>query len=185
MTDFAEIRADNRIYADKTEFLYNLLQYDAPLFLSRPRRFGKTLLVDTLENILRGRRELFKGLWIDGSDYDWTPNPVIRLNLNGIDSESVAIVKEGLITALDLIAESEGLSLSGASPTTRLTFLFNKLFLKYGRKVALLIDEYDAPVLNQLENPILAEEIGRVLKSFYNVIKANESQRGFTLLIGI
>ncbi|MDR0620263.1 MAG: AAA family ATPase [Deltaproteobacteria bacterium] len=86
MTSFSEIIANDCIYAYKTRYLRDLFKLPRPYFLSRPRRFGKTLLVDTLEAIPRGQRELFKGLWIDGSDYDWTPNPVIRLSLNGIDT---------------------------------------------------------------------------------------------------
>ncbi|MDR2302616.1 MAG: AAA family ATPase, partial [Deltaproteobacteria bacterium] len=76
VNDFAVIRNDNYLYADKTEYLYKLLQNYYVTFLGRPHGFGKTLLLSTMENILWGRRELFKGLWIDGSDYDWTPNPV-------------------------------------------------------------------------------------------------------------
>ncbi|MDR2140233.1 MAG: AAA family ATPase, partial [Deltaproteobacteria bacterium] len=72
MASFEEIRLNGNVYADKTEFLRNLLKSRKPYFLSRPRRFGKSLLVSTLEAILRGRRELFQGLWIDSSDYDWT-----------------------------------------------------------------------------------------------------------------
>jgi hypothetical protein len=79
--NFERIRKKNYFYADKTELLYQLLQTDTPYFLSRPRRFGKTLLVSTLEAILNGQRELFKGLWIDQSDYDWTPYPIIDLSL--------------------------------------------------------------------------------------------------------
>ncbi|MDR1656682.1 MAG: AAA family ATPase [Deltaproteobacteria bacterium] len=81
------------IYADKTELLYNLLITRNPYFFAQPRRFGKSLLVDTLDNILRGHRELFKGLWIDNSDYDWKPYPVIRLSLASLDPESVDTVE--------------------------------------------------------------------------------------------
>ncbi|MDR0355695.1 MAG: AAA family ATPase, partial [Deltaproteobacteria bacterium] len=88
ITDFAEIRQDDYFYADKTRLLYELVRRKVPHFLSRPRRFGKSLLVNTLENILRGRRDLFKGLWIDGSDYDWTTYPVIKLQMNGMRNNS-------------------------------------------------------------------------------------------------
>jgi hypothetical protein len=84
---FSTLIRKNLLYADKTSFLYNLIISEKPYFLSRPRRFGKTLLVSTLEAILKGQRELFQGLWIGNSDYTWEPNPVIRLSLNGINSE--------------------------------------------------------------------------------------------------
>ncbi|MDR1546616.1 MAG: AAA family ATPase, partial [Deltaproteobacteria bacterium] len=71
--DFEEIHDSNYLYADKTELIYHLVKEKKPYFLSRPRRFGKSLLVSTLEAVLQGRRELFKGLWIDSSNYDWTP----------------------------------------------------------------------------------------------------------------
>ncbi|MDR2302039.1 MAG: AAA family ATPase, partial [Deltaproteobacteria bacterium] len=96
LADFQEIRDGDYVYADKTELLYNLLQSDSPYFLSRPRRFGKTLLVDTLKHILLGHRELFKGLWIDESDYDWTPYPVIHLSLATVNPKSVKTVQNSL-----------------------------------------------------------------------------------------
>jgi hypothetical protein len=99
MTKISEIIANDCIYADKTRYLRDLLQLPRPFFLSRPRRFGKTLLVDTLEAILRGQRDIFKGLCIDGSDYDWTPNPVIRLSLNGVTTESLETFKNSLSLA--------------------------------------------------------------------------------------
>ncbi|MDR2142679.1 MAG: AAA family ATPase [Deltaproteobacteria bacterium] len=75
VVSFAEISQGGYLYADKTKFLYQLAKYKKPYFLSRPRRFGKSLTVSVLKAIMEGRRELFKGLWIDGSDYDWTPSP--------------------------------------------------------------------------------------------------------------
>ncbi|MDR1656243.1 MAG: AAA family ATPase, partial [Deltaproteobacteria bacterium] len=116
------------IYADKTELLYNLLQTDSPYFLSRPRRFGKSLLVDTLDNILRGRRELFEGLQIYKSNYEWKPYPVIRLSLAAIDTESVDTVKSGLIRDLKGIAKSENLTLEGSTPPAVFKSLFEELY---------------------------------------------------------
>ncbi|MDR2302077.1 MAG: AAA family ATPase [Deltaproteobacteria bacterium] len=186
VANFCDIRGNiNYVYADKTEFLYNLFQSDAPYFLSRPRRFGKTLLVDTLEEILGGHRELFKGLWIDGSDYDWTPNPVIRLNLNGVDSRSVESLESGLIADLHSIALFEGLSIKGANPSEVFKSLFDELYIKHGRKVAVLIDEYDAPITRQIENPELADKILKTLETFFGVLKAKDRERGFTFITGI
>ncbi|MDR1608329.1 MAG: AAA family ATPase, partial [Deltaproteobacteria bacterium] len=104
-----------------------------------PRRFGKSLLVSSLAAILRGQRELFKGLWIDGSDYDWKPNPIIRLSLDGIESESVERLESGLTRDIMAIAESESLSLLGSSPVELFQSLFEELYAKYNRKVAVLI----------------------------------------------
>ncbi|MDR2368618.1 MAG: AAA family ATPase [Deltaproteobacteria bacterium] len=186
ITKFATIRGENYIYADKTEFLYNLLQIGRPCFLSRPSGFGKALLLDTLENILRGRRELFRGLWIDGSDYDWTPNPVFRLSLTGVNTASDVSVKIELIYAFRLFAEKEGLSLiDDDDPSTVFKALFDDLYDKYGRPVAVLIHGYDAPVLDQLhQDPELAEVIGKTLDAFYETVKAMDERRGFTFFTG-
>ncbi|MDR2140748.1 MAG: AAA family ATPase, partial [Deltaproteobacteria bacterium] len=87
VANFQQISQNACVYADKTKFLYNLLKLQRPYFLSRPRRFGKSLLVSTLEAILMGQRELFKGLWIDQSDYDWQPYPVIHLSLSAVRTD--------------------------------------------------------------------------------------------------
>ncbi|MDR1656632.1 MAG: AAA family ATPase, partial [Deltaproteobacteria bacterium] len=121
------------IYADKTGLLHNLLNTKSPYFLSRPRRFGKSLLIDTLDNILRGRRELFEGLQIYKSNYDWQPYPVIRLSLAAIDTESVDTVKSGLIRDLKGIAKSENLTLEGSTPSEVFKSLFEELYSKYDR----------------------------------------------------
>ncbi|MDR2443893.1 MAG: AAA family ATPase [Deltaproteobacteria bacterium] len=185
IASFKRIRSKNYIYADKTELLYKLLKRRNPLLFSRPRRFGKTLLISTLEAILRGRRELFKGLWLDKSDYDWAPKPVIRLSLASIDTESVSTVKSDLIFKVKAIAKSEGLFIRGETPGRLFSSLLKRLYDKYHCDVAVLIDEYDAPILNKIEKPELAEEIRDTLKKFYLVLKDEERIRGFTLITGI
>ncbi|MDR0356413.1 MAG: AAA family ATPase, partial [Deltaproteobacteria bacterium] len=97
---FRKIIKDNCLYADKTRYIYNLIRLQKPYFLSRPRRFGKSLLLDTMKEIFLGRRELFKGLWIDSSDYDWAPHPVIHLSFGSIRSSSVSSFENRLNTEL-------------------------------------------------------------------------------------
>ncbi|MDR1872428.1 MAG: AAA family ATPase [Deltaproteobacteria bacterium] len=101
---FADIRQKGSYYADKTEFLYQIAIDPDPFFLSRPRRFGKTLLVSTLKCLLEGRRELFKGLWIDQSDYHWTPYPVIRLELNRVAKKDISTLESSLTNMLTNVA---------------------------------------------------------------------------------
>ncbi|MDR0548370.1 MAG: AAA family ATPase, partial [Deltaproteobacteria bacterium] len=185
IADFFEIRQENYFYADKTESLYNLLGGETPYFLSRPRRFGKTLLVSALEAILEGRRELFKGLWIDSSDYDWTPNPVVHLSLTSIVTTSVEDLNRDLSAYLQNIAKLAGLTIYETNPTTFFRTLITDLYLKYNRKVAVLIDEYDAPILAQIERPELAKEIRDATSSFYAVLKNVEKYRGFTFITGV
>jgi hypothetical protein len=185
--DFEAIRCGNYFYADKTELLHQLVVDDiTPYFLSRPRRFGKSLLVSTLEAILKGRRELFEGLWIhDHSDYDWTPNPVIYLSLNSVATDSVATVQSALLTKLKNIAKRENLEPNGETPTEFFESLFEDLHGKYGRKIAVLIDEYDAPILSKLTETDLAEKIRETLGAFYGVLKSAEKWRGFTFITGV
>jgi hypothetical protein len=138
IADFAKIRQGGYYYADKTRFLYELVKRSTPYLLTRPRRFGKTLLVTTLEDLLRGRRELFEGLWIGDSDYDWTPYPVISLSLADVNSRSVEIMESDLISKLSDIADIEELSLHGCSLNSYFLDLIVQLYNKYGRKSQLL-----------------------------------------------
>ena len=203
VADFVVIRdpAYNFLYADKTKLLYRLLANPfKPYFLSRPRRFGKTLLVNTLEAILQGRRELFEprqdedtgrsieGLWIAGpeSDYHWRPGPVINLSLGSAASASVEKLEEFLNGKLDDVAIKEELELTREIPQSRFAELMLKLSMKYGgQKVAVLIDEYDAPILNQITKPELAFDIRETLATFYATLKGSEKLRGFTLITGV
>jgi hypothetical protein len=185
IASFSKIAENNYIYADKTKLLYDLIRNKKPYFLSRPRRFGKTLLISALAAILRGERDLFKGLWIDGSDYDFTPNPLIHFSLAASNSSSVKRLESGLSYRLKAIAESYDLSLTGSYPEELFLSLLEKLYAKYGKKVAVLIDEYDTPILNQIEKPAFAEEIRETLRSFYGRLKDKEIERGFTLIAGV
>ncbi|MDR2141316.1 MAG: AAA family ATPase, partial [Deltaproteobacteria bacterium] len=186
VADFQEIRESGYIYADKTEFLYNLLKYRRPFFLSRPRRFGKSLLVSTIKAILRGQRELFKGLWIDQSDYDWQPYPVLHLSLSAVRTDSVATVNNTLLSKVKNIADAEGLlSIQESTPESFFEALIKGLHTKYGQKPAILIDEHDAPILSKITEPSLAAGIRDTLKLFYSVMKDMEEFRGFTFITGV
>jgi hypothetical protein len=185
VVDFARLRQRGCLYADKTRIFYDLVTQHTPFFLSRPRGFGKSLLLSALEAILRGRRELFEGLWIDGSDYDWAQYPVIRLSLAGLATDSVDALERGMSLALGAIAEREGLTLQDSHPLNAFVGLIDDLHYKYHQKVAILIDDYDAPVLENLANSKLADEIRRSLTSFYGIIKGVEAERGFILFTGV
>jgi hypothetical protein len=185
IANFAKISLGGYYYADKTKLLYELVKTNSPYFLSRPRRFGKSLLVTTLEDLLRGRRELFEGLWIGESDYDWKPYPVISLSFANVGSNSVEILESFLISKLRDIADIEELSLNGSASSSCFESLITKLYYKYGQEVAILIDEYDEPILKQITNPDLANEIRENLKLFYAVLKSTEKLRGFVFITGI
>jgi hypothetical protein len=184
IADFAEIRQGGYHYADKTKFIYELIKTRIPYLLTRPRRFGKTLLVSTLENLLRGRRELFEGLWIGDSDYDWTPYPVISLSLSNVGSKSVEILESDLISKLINIADFEEISLNGSIFSICFECLITKLYHKYGKKVAILVDEYDSPIAEQFTQPELANEIRQTIEKICVVLKTTETQRGFVFVTG-
>jgi hypothetical protein len=184
VANFTEISQQNCLYADKTKFFYKLLKVKRPYFLSRPRRFGKTLTVSVLKAILEGRRELFQGLWIDSSDYDWTPYPVIHFSLI-YNHESPELVRQALFADLEQIARREKISIEAPSPGQSLKFLIENLRSERGQPPAILLDEYDSPILNNLAKPELADQTREVLKEFFGALKAAEESRGFIFITGI
>lgn len=186
-TSFEKIRNSNLIYVDKTEFLYNLLQNNSPYFLSRPAGFGKTLMIDTLECILRGQRELFKGLWIDSSDYNWKPHPVIRLNMeNHTIIKKISEVNERICNHLRHAAyHNEGFILDGSYPATVFASYIKNLGEKYQRRVAVLIDNYEDMLIGRFKELGFVYKLGNCLMKFYQALKDTDKNRGFTLIAGI
>jgi hypothetical protein len=177
---------ENLLYADKTELLYKMLKVTRPYFLSRPRRFGKTLLIDTLKRILEGRRDLFEGLWIYDSDYRWDPHPVVHLSLFAVETDSIEAMKIHLIKKVSDNAEVLDVEIDKDNPSRSLESLIKSLYVKNGeKKVAVLIDEYDAPILQNINDPAKAEAVRGVLKTFYGVLKDCSRMRGFTFITGV
>jgi hypothetical protein len=138
-----------------------------------------------LEAILRGRRELFEGLWIDGSDYDWTPQPVIRLDMAKVDSQSVATVNSSLFGFLNEISFNEDIVVNFKNIVVLFTNIIFRLYRKYDQKVAVLIDNYDAPILDQAGNPKLADGIRKALAIFYSALQGLEPELRFVLITGV
>ncbi|MDR2354449.1 MAG: AAA family ATPase [Deltaproteobacteria bacterium] len=186
VTDFATLRQQDYLYVDKTKYIYELLKEKKLCFLFRPRRFGKSLLLSTLKAVLQGRRELFDGLWINDSDYNWTPYPVIHFSMSDIDSDTVKGIEDGLINKIKSVAATEKLTVRNSkAPVQVFKSLLERLYRKYDRKVAVLIDEYDSPVFEHIMEPAFAAEIHKRLMNFYNVLKSEDDLRGFSLITGI
>ncbi|MDR1871129.1 MAG: AAA family ATPase, partial [Deltaproteobacteria bacterium] len=184
--NFRLIREYGLYYADKTKFLYPIVKAPLPYFLSRPRRFGKTLLLETLECILRGQKDLFKGLWIDQSNYRWTPYPIIRLEMNKVVENDVETMKETLSHQLAEVAKNEGVeNLEKNSPKIMLGDLINSLYQDTHQTVAILIDEYDAPIVEHLSDPPLAEKFRDALREFYGILKTNVKATGHIFVTGV
>jgi hypothetical protein len=180
---FEKLRQEGYLYVDKTEYIWNLINpAGEAYFLSRPRRFGKSLTVSTLKAIFEGKRELFQGLAIDDKPYDWKPYPVIHLDWNGWAVDSVEDLRQSMKDMLGSVARQYDLQLTGKNPQMQFRELIENLAQK--EKVILLIDEYDKPILNNLSKP-WSKEILETLKGFYSVVKACEYLERFVFITGV
>ena len=117
---FSEIITGGYTYIDKTQYVYNIVTQGKPYFLSRPRRFGKSVLISTFEALFLAKRELFKGLWIDDSDWEWQTYPVIRLDMSQINNDDAETFKQALICRIQEMAEQHNITLKGSKPAHRL-----------------------------------------------------------------
>ncbi|GHV90770.1 ATPase AAA [Spirochaetia bacterium] len=187
LQDFVKIREDGFLYVDKTTRIYELLTgAGGVFFLSRPRRFGKSLLCSTLGALFEGRRELFAGLAIDSLVWDWKKYPVIRIDLNpGRYEDGVSRLDARLSSALLDAAQGAGLSLRGDVLEEQFGSLIKDMHARFGQKAAVIIDEYDKPLLNTIDNCELHEKMRIALKGFYGVLKSADAHLKFVLLTGV
>lgn len=172
ISSFSSMITGNYIYVDKTEIIYNLFSGGKRLFFfSRPRRFGKSLLISTLSELFSANRKLFKGLWIDSSNYQWIKYPIIHLDFAEIKHDSPENFENSLSWKLHDIAKKYNISLETA-PTTneQLSHLIKQL--AHINKVVILIDEYDKPILDHISDLEKAEAMKKTIASMYDVIKA-------------
>ncbi len=186
--NFAEIRQLGGLYVDKTKEIYDCIGKDSYYFLSRPRRFGKSLLCSTLKEMFSGNRELFKGLWLDSSDWSWEKHPVIHLSMIDMAGEQndAAGIEEKLRIRLNNIAQNYGVQLSTSSYIDLVfTVLVEALYKKTGSKVVIIVDEYDKPMLDLIGKTEVQAEVHSVLRSFYGTFKALESSVRFVFLTGV
>ncbi|KAA0258327.1 AAA family ATPase [Deferribacter autotrophicus] len=190
-SSFENLIKNNCIYIDKTEKIYQLITTGQFYFLSRPRRFGKSLLVSTLKNIFLGNKELFKGLWIYESDYEWKKHPVITIDFNEILLDTSPKLLQGLAKTLDKIANYYEIKLCEVEYKYKFEELIVKLKGKYEHDVVVLIDEYDKPIITHLgvgeERLKIAKENRDILKSFYGTLKGENVIKNlrFVLLTGV
>ena len=185
--DFVKIREGGYAYADKTAHIHRLITVsEGAYFLSRPRRFGKSLLCSTLEAVFQGRRELFKKLAIDSLEWEWKKHPVIRIDLNPGDyTEGIATLKKNLQDALESSAAGLGLTLSGKLVSSRFLNLIRDAHQKYGERTVVIIDEYDKPLLGTIDMGKLREKMRNTLKGFYGVLKSADPHLKFVFLTGV
>ncbi len=186
ISTFSELRTLNYLYVDKTEYVYHMITGGRRYFLSRPRRFGKSLLVSTLKEVLIGNKQLFNDLWIASSDYDWHEYGVIDLDFSRLKSTSLELFKQSLVEELYLIAQRCHLTVDKdvKEPDFLLKNMIHALFEKYG-KVAILIDEYDSQILKTLKNKPLAVEIRDEIQQFFTTIKSLDQYVQFVFITGV
>ena len=186
--DFAKLINTKSVYIDKTEILYKLVTNLEYVFLSRPRRFGKSLTISTLDYLFQGKKELFKGLWIY-NHWNWKEtNPVIRIDFSAMDIDNLGLENE-IVRILSNIALNNKIKLTANSYRNCFEELIIKLVEKYNQKVVILIDEYDAPIVNYIDvkndKIIIAEKNREILRSFYKVLKSNDGYIRFFMFTGI
>ena len=180
---FEKLRNEGYLYVDKTEFIWNLINpAGESYFLSRPRRFGKSLTISTLKAFFEGKKELFKGLAIYDKPYDWKPYPVIHLDLNGFDFGSIEALRSSLCRLMRETAASHHLHLNESKPEQMFREIITELSKK--NEIVILLDEYDKPILNNIGKPE-CKQILADLKAFYSVIKAFEGKLRFALITGV
>ncbi len=181
--DFKEVK-ENYIYVDKTQYLYKLIvEYRKKLvFVSRPRRFGKSLTVSTLEYLFSGDKEVFKGTWIYNSDYDFKKYPVIHIDFVNCSAESVQELNRWLNSAINKIASKYSITIPSdcEKPYEAFNYLIDKVVEI--DNVVVLIDEYDRPITHNLHNPE-AENIRKALSNFFQCLKRNDIR--FLFITGV
>ena len=183
---FEQLIREGALYVDKTKNIYEILKPGfGAYFLSRPRRFGKSLLVSTLEAIFKNKRHLFKGLWLDSSEYVWEEFPVIKIDMSSVSKKTNVTLNQALKEAVNDNALREGISLEENEPERMFQLLIQALVKKYSQQVVILIDEYDDPIIKHINDPEMAGKNRDVLQDFYKIMKSESGSLRFVFLTGV
>ena len=183
--DFSLLREEDGLYVDKTKRIFECIKYSRYLFLSRPRRFGKSLLISTLQALFSGKKELFKGLWIEDK-WEWEEYPVIRLDFsNLVGGRDIETIDDSLNSILRQYAKKYDLKLDGKTPSVLFNSLLVELYRKTDKRVVILIDEYDNPITSHLSDVKKAERNREYFRDIYQTIKARSGIIHFVLITGI
>ncbi|HCC87300.1 MAG TPA: AAA family ATPase [Prevotella sp.] len=183
--NFESLRNDGYVYVDKTALIYRLVDEGRYYFLSRPRRFGKSLLISTLEAYLSGKKELFKGLAIEQLEQDWTEYPILHLDLNNQRYNTVESLNEILDLNLSKWEDLYGRYDKEKTLSLRFAGVIERAAIKSGQRVVVLVDEYDKPLLQAINDEALQDEFRAILKAFYSVLKTDDRYIKFALLTGV
>ena len=183
--EFKELREGGYVYVDKTMYIHELVRTGKYYFLGRPRRFGKSLLISTMEAYFSGKKELFEGLAIERLTKEWTVYPVLHLDLNGGKYDNETALEEILNKVLNSWEKVYGKS--GDETTTGMRFygIIQRAYEKTGQKVVILVDEYDKPLIQTILDEKLQDNYRRTLKAFYSALKTQDKYIKFAFLTGV
>jgi len=182
---FKDVINENLVYIDKTKIALRLIENGKYFFLARPRRFGKSLFLDTLRSIFDGDKELFKGLHIYDK-YEFVQYPIIRISFNDGEFKSINDFKQTIYEVLDKNQRELNISCPQDFSTSGcFRRLIEEAYKKYNKKVVILVDEYDKPILDNIEDTEVARVMRDELKSFYSVIKGADEYLKFVFITGV
>ena len=183
--NFEQLRNRNCVYVDKTELVYRLANTDSVYFLSRPRRFGKSLLVSTLEAYFQGKKDLFKGLAMERLEKDWNVYPVFHIDFSLTKYTTLFDLQEQLNLFLLRCEKVYGAEKEEKTPAARLQGMIRRAYEQTGLPVVVLIDEYDAPLLDSNSNIPLQQELRNELRKFFSPLKGLGQYLRFLFITGI
>ena len=183
--NFGEVRRDGYAYVDKTALMYKLVSEGKYYFLSRPRRFGKSLFLSTLEAYFEGQKELFEGLAVSRLETEWLCHPILHLDLNAAKYDDIEALNVILNVALSEWENRYGNSDAETTFSTRFMGVIRRAFEKTGMRVVILVDEYDKPMLQAIGNDALQTEYRNTLKAFYGALKSCDRYIRFAFLTGV
>ncbi len=182
---FSEIRNQNMLYVDKTEYIYRMAKNGKYYFLGRPRRFGKSLLVSTMQSYFEGRKELFRGLAIERLEKEWITYPVLHFDLSGGKHMEAEQLEEYIGYRLEEQEKVYGITEPHKGVNNRLIDLINTAYEKTGKQVVVLIDEYDAPMLDVAHETEHLDNLRNIMRNFYSPLKFCEAKLRFVFVTGI
>lgn len=182
---FEKLRKGDYLYVDKTELVWKIAYTSTPYFLSRPRRFGKSLLLSTFEAYFEGKKELFEGLAIEKLETKWEKHPVLHLDLNAEKYDSPERLYDILSRQLTLWEIQYGKGIDENTLSGRFSGVIRRAYEQTGSSVVVLVDEYDKPLLQALGNDVLLDEYRKTLKAFYGVLKSADRYLRFVFLTGV
>ena len=187
--NFPGMRETGAIYVDKTQVMYDLIAA-APLsgfyFISRPRRFGKSLMISTFDSIFRGRKDLFEGLAISKTDYDWPVHPIIHFDFSGVSTDTFELFQQEFADSVLESLQNAGATVDPEkTPGINFGAAIRELCERSGQRVVVLVDEYDAPIGHALDDLVLAQAIRKSMASFYTILKKNIDKIRFLMMTGV